>query len=122
MKKAIIGLAVGLLALTTVGVVSAQGRVDTPCAGYVVDVQQEADGYDMLLTVPMPPEGFKSLYLEIDGQSQISPEGDLNNIFRVPFTVLDIGSEHHYYGNSMTRAGGLIVYSCTDIGTFQVKL
>ena len=39
MKKVLIGLAVGLLAMATVGVVSAQGRVDTPCAGYAVEVQ-----------------------------------------------------------------------------------
>ena len=124
MKKAIIGLAVGLLALATVGVVSAQeGRVDTPCAGYAVDVRQEADGYDMLLTVPLPPEGFQGVYLEVEGQSLISPEGDGNNVFRVPFSVFDIGSEHHYYGSSWTRgAGGLMVYACTDIGTFAVKL
>ena len=123
MRKAIIGLAVGLLALAAVGVVSAQeGRVDTPCAGYAVDVRQEADGYGMLLTVPVPPIGFKSLYLEIDGQSHISPEGDANNEFRVSYTVFDIGSGHHYYASSMARDGGLIVYSCTDIGTFEVKL
>ena len=123
MKKIIIGLAVALLAMATVGVASAQeGRVDTPCAGYAVDVRQETDGYDMLLTVPLPPTGFKSLYLEVDGQSQISPEGDGNNVFRVPGTVSDIGSERHYYASSMARAGGLIVYSCTDIGTFAVKL
>ena len=77
---------IGMVALATVGVVSAQeGRVDTPCAGYAVDVRQEADGYDMLLTVPLPPAGFQGVYLEVEGQSHISPEGDGNNVFRVPW-------------------------------------
>ena len=72
MRKAIIGLAVGLLALATVGVATAQdGRVDTPCAGYAVDVAQDPNGYDMLLTVPMPPDGFQGVYLEVDGQPLI---------------------------------------------------
>ena len=134
MKKAIIGavvgtwalaalVAIGMVAMVTVDAVSAQGRVDTPCAGYTVDVRQEADGYDMLLTVPLPPEGFQGVYLEVEGQSLISPEGDGNNVFRIPFTVFDIGAEHHYYASSWTRgAGGLMVYACTDIGTFAVKL
>ena len=61
MRKAIIGLTVvlglALIALASVAIAvsaaSAQdGRVDTPCAGYTVDVQQDADGYDMLLTYP----------------------------------------------------------------------
>ena len=127
MKKVIIGLAVGLLALATVGAASAQeGRVDTPCAGYAVDVRQEADGYDMLLTVPLPPAGFQFVNLEVNGRTKIDVEGEGNNVFRIPFTIFDIGSEHHYYGSSFTRSvgdgAGLVIYSCTDIGTFQVKL
>ena len=127
MRKAIIGLAVGLLAMATVGVVSAQeGRVNTMCAGYAVDVRQEADGYDMLLTVPLPPAGFQYVYLEVDGRMTIDVEGEGNNVFRIPFTVFDIGSEHHYYGGSFTRSvgdgAGLVIYSCTDIGMFEIKL
>ena len=85
-------------------------------------MQQDVDGYDMLLTVPLSPDGFQGLHLEVNGQSHIVPEGDSNNVFRVPFTVADIGSEHHYYGSSWTRVDGLIVYACTDIGKFKVKL
>ena len=132
MRKAIIGLTVvlglALIALASVaiavsGAAAQDGRVDTPCAGYAVDVRQDADGYDMLLTVPMPPDGFQGVYLEVDGQSLIDTEGDGNNVFRIPFTVFDIGDEHHYYGSSWTRgAGGLMAYACTDIGMFEIKL
>ena len=123
MRKAIIGLAVGLLAMAAVGVVAAQdGRVDTPCAGYAVDVAQDPTGYDMLLTVPMPPEGFQGLLVEVNGQWHIDPEGDAHNVFRVPFGVADIGSEHHYYAQSWTRVNGLVVYACGEIGSFEVKL
>ena len=112
MRKAIIGLAVGLLAMATVGVVAAQdGRVDTPCAGYAVDAAQDPTGYDMLLTVPMPPEGFQGLLIEINGRSHISPEGDgFGNVFRVPFTVADIGSGAPLLRpimDSRQRAGGI---------------
>ena len=76
MRKAIIGLAVGLLAMATVGVVSGQeGRVNTMCAGYTVEATQDPNGYDMILTVPLPPDGFQSIYLEVDGQSHIDPRG-----------------------------------------------
>ena len=135
MRKAIVGLTVvlglALIALASVAiavsVASAQdGRVDAPCAGYAVDVQQDADGYDMLLTVPLPPAGFQYVYLEVDGRTEIGVEGDGNNVFRMPFTVFDIGSEHHYYGSSFTRSvgddAGLVIYSCTDIGMFEIKL
>ena len=123
LKKAIIGLTLGLLALATVSVVSAQGRVNTMCAGYSVEIRQQTDGYDMLLTVPLPPAGFQGVHLEVDGlHPQITPRGEGNNVFRIPYNVYDIGSEHHYYANSWTRSGGVIIYSCTDISTFKVKL
>ena len=122
MKRVLIGLLVGVIMLAMTGIVAADERVNTMCAGYTVEATQDPNGYDMLLTVPLPPEGFKSIYLEVDGQSHIDPEGDGHNVFRVPGTVFDIGLERHYYSNSMTRSGGLIVYSCTDIGTFEVKL
>ena len=124
MRKAIIGLTIGMLALVTVGAAAAQGRVDTPCAGYAVDVNQETDGYDMILTVPLPPSGFQGIHLEVDGlHPQIAPTGDGNNVFRISYNVYDIGSEHHYYGSSWTRgAGGLVTYACTDIGAFEIKL
>ena len=120
MKKVFIWLAIALLAMATVGTATAQeGRVNTMCAGYTVDATQDPNGYDMMLTVPLPPDGFQSIYLEVDGQSHIDPEGDGNNVFRVPGTVFDIGLERHYYSNSMARSGGLIVYSCTDIARLK---
>ena len=121
-KRVLIGLLIAMLALATVSVVSAQGRVNTMCAGYSVEVRQQTDGYDMLLTVPLPPAGFQGIYLEVDGQSLTAPEGEDNNVFRIPYSVYHIGSEHHYYANSWTRSGGVIIYSCTDIGTFKIKL
>ena len=124
MKKVFIWLAIALLAMATVGTATAQGgRVNTMCAGYTVDATQDPNGYDMLLTVPLPPPGFQGVHLEVDGlHPQIAPIGEGNNVFRISYNVYDIGSEHHYYANSWTRSGGLIVYSCTDIGTFEVKL
>ena len=71
--------------MATVGVVSAQGRVDTPCAGYAVDVRQEADGYDMLLTVPLPPDRDSStcIWKSTDAIARLYVEGDAgNNVFR----------------------------------------
>ena len=45
--------------------------MNTMCAGYTVDANQDPNGYDMLLTVPLPPAGFQSIHLEVDGlQSQ----------------------------------------------------
>ena len=123
-KRVFVMLLAGLLVLVGTGTVAAQGgRVDTPCAGYAVDVQQETNGYDMVLTVPLPPAGFKGVHLEVDGSSpRIAPTGEGNNVFRISYSVFHIGSEHHYYANSWTRSGGLIIYSCTDIGTFEIKL
>ena len=64
------------------------------------------------------------MHLEVDGlHPQIAPIGEGHNVFRIFVQCLrHLASEHHYYANSWTRSGGLIVYSCTDIGTFEVKL
>ena len=64
------------------------------------------------------------MYLEVEGQSLISPEGDGNTCFAFRITVFDIGAQARTTTPVRGRAarGGLMVYACTDIGTFAVKL
>ena len=59
MKRVLIGLLVSHDYVGNDGYCgSGTNGVNTMCAGYTVDVTQDPNGYDMLLTVPLPPSGI----------------------------------------------------------------
>ena len=53
MRKAIIGLAVGALALAGIGMASA-AQAGSQCSDYAAGYSYQPDGYDVVFTVPVP--------------------------------------------------------------------
>ena len=111
MKKAIIGLAVGLFALATVGVASAQG---TPQCD--VSIAWKSNTYDVKFQIG--GSGFGHM-VRVDGLgvSPIFQEGEPVT-FIFPYTVEDAGDRHAFSARVHNANGS---DRCLTTGHFHVK-
>ena len=113
MKKVIIGLAVGLLAMATVGVASAAHDDDTRECGYTTAVRSW--DHNVVIGITADEQGY---YFEMD-------DPDLNvtilgaDRYRVHFTEADAGGTFTFYAQAYTPSPD---YSFCEVhGALRVK-
>ena len=116
MKKAIIGLAAGLLAMAAVGVASADhydyGDGNRPCA-YTLTVN--SGDYNVEVGINETERGY---YFEMDGDARVTVLA--SDRYRVHFTEADAGERHTFYAQAHTSGGEAPTF-CEVHGALRVK-
>ena len=107
MKKTIIGLAVGLFALATVGVASAD---HTSECDYTLT--WNSGDYNVEVGIDETARGY---YFEMDGDAEVIALAA--DRYRVHFTEADAGERQTFYAQAHSPGGA----SCEVHGAFRVK-
>ena len=99
-------------------------RANAQCGDYAVAHAYQPDSYDVEFTLPVPEikGAMRGIILEIDGHSVINTGEDGFGHLVASFTEDDSDTLHHYFASSWARDAGLVVYACSEIGQFRVKL
>ena len=116
MRKAFIGLAVGLLAMATVGVVSAHHYDygdDTPQCAYTTTVT--GSDYNVEIGINEDERGY---YFEMDGDARVTMLA--SDRYRVHFSVANAGERFTFYAQAHTSGGDTYSF-CEVHGAFYVK-
>ena len=117
MKKVIIGVAVGLLAMAAVGVASADhydyGDDNRQC-GYTLTVN--SSNYNVEVGINETERGY---YFEMDGDAHVTTLAA--DRYRAHFTEADAGERHTFYAQAHTSGGGEAPTFCEVHGALRVK-
>ena len=111
MRKAIIGLAVGLFAMATVGIASAQ-ETSTECS---VTTTWRSDTYDVRFQITNEAQRYM---VRIDGRGPGAKRENGHLVFIARYSERNAGEWHEWSAAAYNRDGSTV---CEAEGAFHVK-